>query len=160
MTKPIITQETLKRHLHYNGVTGVFTRIKNNKPSGSIDNRGYVRLFVNGAEYQAHRLAWLYVYGEMPVSQIDHKNHVRDDNRIVNLAASTHKENGRNQKRHITNTSGLSGVGFVKPNNKWKACIRVGDITRHLGTYIEWWDAVCARKSANVKIGFHHNHGQ
>jgi hypothetical protein len=97
-----LTQRELKRHLHYNPATGVFTRrialsypSKVGEVAGTLLPIGYVSIRINGRRYYAHRLAWLYVYGEFPI-EVDHRNENRRDNRISNLLSvsrSQHKIN-------------------------------------------------------------------
>ena len=92
----MITQEELKELLDYNPETGLFTwnvynNIKNKTTAGTF-NDGYIQIKIKQKIYQAHRLAWLYVYGEWPKGQIDHINGIRDDNRIENLRDVTNRE--------------------------------------------------------------------
>lgn len=59
-----------------------------------------------------------------------------------------------------TNISGVAGVHFRKCRNKWRARIMVDGIDIHLGHFSDKFEAICARKSANNKYGFHENHGK
>lgn len=77
-----ITAERLRELLEYDEDTGVFkrkartsNRISIGDIAGSSDAKGYVCIRVGGKTYKAHRLAWLYVYGEWPTGEIDHINH-------------------------------------------------------------------------------------
>ena len=49
------------------------------------DTSGYIQVKVSGVNYVGHRIAWALHYGSYPNGQIDHINHIRNDNRIVNL---------------------------------------------------------------------------
>lgn len=49
----------------------------------------------------AHRLAWLYVHGEWPQREIDHKDNVRHHNWIGNLRDVSHSVNMQNQVKHL-----------------------------------------------------------
>ena len=161
----MITQKELKELLHYTPETGVFTRIKATQSirvgdvAGTIMQIGYVMLRVKGNKYLAHRLAWLYMYGYFPSNQIDHRNHIRDDNRIVNLREVTCAENHRNRSKSKFNLSGVTGVRWRKQNSKWLASVKVNGKQKHLGYFDDKFEAICARKSANNKYGFHKNHG-
>jgi len=162
----MINQETLKQQLHYNPETGVFTRliasarrVKIGDVAGWLDSTGYIQIMVLGKSYRVHRLAWLYVYGNFPPEQVDHINHVRDDNRIINLRLATHQENNKNASMSKRNKSGITGVFWKKQNRKWQARIMVNRKSIHLGFFTDKFEAICARLSANNKYGFHENHG-
>ncbi len=107
-----------------------------------------------------HRLAWLYMYGEWPVGDIDHINGIRDDNRLINLRSVSRQENLRNRRTGRNNTSGVMGVNWDKSLGKWRSSIGIGGKTKHLGVSHYKWDVICLRKSAEMKYGFHLNHGR
>ncbi len=109
--------------------------------------------------YKAHRLAWLYEYGEFPKYHIDHINHNRIDNRIANLREVSRIDNQRNQKKSATNKSGFTGVHWHKQAKKWLASITVNCKTIYLGLYEDKNEAICARLHANRLYKFHANHG-
>jgi hypothetical protein len=46
---------------------------------------GYLRVWIDGYTFPAHRLIWLHVHACWPTYWIDHINGVRDDNRLANL---------------------------------------------------------------------------
>lgn len=161
-----ITQEKLKEELKYNPNTGVFIRTKktSNKVNigdivGYKNNCGYIVIGVDGRQMLAHRLAWVYVYGTMP-NNIDHINGITDDNRITNLRSVSHQENHKNQAISKNNTSGVTGVYWVNQQSNWLAKIKVNykDIT--LGRFDTKQEAALARLKAEVKYGFHKNHGR
>jgi hypothetical protein len=114
----VLTQSELKEELSYDPLTGVFLRLNKTahnavvgKPAGGVDKNGYVHISVKGNQYYAHRLAWLYVYGEWPEKHIDHVNRVRTDNRLENLREASHQDNMQNiEKPCSRNESGYRGV--------------------------------------------------
>jgi len=165
MSNRILTQKRLKELLRYNPETGLFIRIKytNSRAqigdiAGCLDAKGYIQIKIDGEPYKAHRLAWLYVTGSFPEEQIDHKNHIRNDNKWMNLRDVTHKDNGRNKSMQVNNKSGVTGV-FLNKNGNWKANIKVNNKTLYLGSYKEKNDAIIARCMAEYEYGFHKNHG-
>ena len=114
----MITQDELKDLLHYNKETGDFTWIKPDTEAkigvaGCYCN-GYVVISIDGEAYYAHRLAWFYVYGVWPQIQIDHVNHIKDDNRLINLREATILDNQRNASKRKDNLSGVTGVSWRK----------------------------------------------
>lgn len=65
-----------------------------------------------------------------------------------------------NMKRPSHNTSGVIGVFWNKGVGKWTAKIKKNQITTNLGNFINFEDAVSARKKAEEDLGFHMNHGR
>ena len=121
-----LTQARLKENLHYNPTTGDFTwlvhkpRASHKIRAGTINN-GYRSISIDGKKYLAHRLAWLYMYGQMPSKNIDHINNHPDDNRLDNLRECTTKQNSLNRLIPRNNTSGFLGVS--KAGSRWKATL-------------------------------------
>lgn len=121
-TKIVLDYERLKQSLSYDPETGVFTWIKKGrgrmrffgKPAGRINPAGYSHIEIDGSDYYAHRLAWLYVHGSWPANQIDHKNGLRSDNRLANLQEATNSSNGQKKLKYFDTTSPLL-TGVRKP---------------------------------------------
>ncbi len=165
--KPTITQSYLKSILSYDENTGQFIwlnapsrRTKKGSIAGGVKPHGYIIISINANKYLAHILAWIYVNGDYPKEQLDHINHNRADNRIANLREVTLTENARNRGKCARNTSGVLGVIWDKKNNRWHASIGVDAKTVFLGRYVEFSDAVNARKNAEVLYGYHQSHGK
>ena len=156
-----ITQKQLKEILHYNPDTGVFTRkiLLGGQMPGSIagnnHHSGYIYISIKKKHYSSHRLAFLYMHGYMP-EQIDHINGIRDDNRIINLRHSSHEINMKNKAKYKNNTSGYAGVVWRKDTKKWRVII--GTIS--LGSFKDKDEAIRVRKEAEIKYGYHENHGR
>ena len=108
----------------------------------------------------AHRIAWFMHYGEWPKDQIDHINGDATDNRIENLRDVSNQENQRNKSRQSRNTSGVTGVHWHKRDKKWIARIKVDKKDLYIGMFDTFEEAVAARKEAEIKYGFHENHGR
>lgn len=151
-----ITAEYLRLVLHYDPETGIFTwkvRAANSIKVGDVagclgSSTGYLQIRVHSRDYLAHRLAWLYVYGNWPEDQIDHINRIRTDNRIANLREASHKQNLQNASKRSDNTSGHTGVVWNKQCSKWRAKIRHNYREIHLGLFTDLAEAIAARKAA------------
>lgn len=161
-----LTQDRLKHLLDYDAVTGAFAwrnprsnNCREGSVAGNVEKQGYRVIMVDGQLYKAHRLAWLYVYGLFPEKHIDHKNHLRDDNRIDNLREVNNQGNCQNRGLPSNNTSGVVGVRLVESIGKWRAEIGKDGKRFNLGYFSDKVDAVAARKAAEVELGFHENHG-
>lgn len=67
--------------------------------------------------------------------QTDHINGNTLDNRKENLRICSIAENGRNRKIQKNNTSGYSGVSYMKGVCKWQATICVNKNKIYLGVF-------------------------
>lgn len=135
------------------------TRYAHKEALTAIGTHGYRSGSIGKAKFLAHRVIWKLVTGEEP-EQIDHINHIRLDNRLANLRASDVVENARNMTRRRDNSSGVTGVHWHKPGNKWRAQIKSRGGKISLGLFDEFDQAVAARRAAEVEYGFHENHGR
>ena len=128
--------------------------------AGSVDSNGYVLIKLNGKKHRAHRIVLEIYNGPIPCKmEIDHINHVKTDNRIENLRLVDHVTNGRNKSQYGNNKSGATGVSWDSNQNKWFAQITVKSKNIRLGYFLNFSDAVNARKLAEIQYGFHENHG-
>lgn len=165
----MLTQSKIKELLQYDEDTGDFTwnvsrgGVKLGDKAGHNclkNSKFYTIIGINGSLYRAHRLAFLYVTGSFPTGEVDHINGSGIDNRWVNLREVDRLENGRNMRLHAHNSSGISGVSWRKQRGKWRAFINIDNVQRNLGHFKDFFEACCARKSAECKLGFHVNHGR
>lgn len=133
--------QQLREVLDYDPLTGWFKwrvrpnrRIKVGDAAGSKACGGYVSVRVFGRLKQAHRLAWLYTYGEWPNGQIDHIDGNRANNAIANLRDVSQSVNQQNRRRASrSNTHGFFGASLQ--GSRWKAQIMVNGQNIHLGYY-------------------------
>jgi len=155
-----LTQEMVKDHLYYCPKTGVFLRIKVGrrapqlfgKPAGGIGKDGYLMILILGHIYPAHRLAWLYIYGQFPTHFIDHINRDRQDNRLANLREATRSENAMNAGMWSHNSSGVKGVSWSKHAQRWEAHIKRDGVKIHLGLFDEVHDAALVVRREREKL--------
>ena len=142
MTAKILTQARLKELLHYDPETGVFTRIIGIMSSpracaGQVlkpGKNGRVAVKLDGKTYSGHRLAWLYVHGEWPALELDHRSGIPGENEIQNLRDVTHALNMQNVKCARRNSkTGVLGV-VIKRGVPY-AQISINGRTRTLGRH-------------------------
>lgn len=151
-----LTYDRLRELVDYNPSTGTFRwrvadrRRKVGQKAGGAA-LGYWSLGIDKRKYQAHRLAWLYVYGAWPDGEVDHINRDRQDNRIQNLRLASREQNGANCSLSRSNTSGVKGVTWCKRSGKWKAAIMVKRNRLNLGYYDSVANAAAAYDSAAAR---------
>lgn len=101
----MLTNERLKEVLHYDSLTGMFTwklsvtnSVRVGDVAGHVKNNGYAQVSIDGKKYYLHRLAWFYIYNVWPPVgyEIDHKDLIKNNNRIKNLRLSTRTTNNQN----------------------------------------------------------------
>lgn len=143
--KPLLSAEYVRQALSYDVDTGIFTwrdrpdkakQINSRrvgKVAGTIDCKGYVLIGINGVNYFAHGLAWLYVTGEWPGSIVDHKNGDTQDNRFSNLREATSLQSNFNQKTYAK--SGLKGAFYHSRDKRWVSSICINGKRKNLGYF-------------------------
>ena len=156
-----LTQEKLRALLDYDADTGVFrwrVRPSSRVAAGSIagntsHQRGYRVIVINRNRYLAHRLAWLYVTGAMPVDEIDHIDGDTDSNSFRNLRECSRTQNAQNTRRDVGLTSQYPGVTWDAVRGKWAAKIRAGGGKRiFLGRFGDESDAYTAYVAAKDRL--------
>lgn len=93
--------------------------------AGVIMKRGYVIVGVNSKRFYAHRLIWIWHFGEIKTEMVDHINGIRHDNRIKNLREATRSQNFQNKRISSLNKSGIKGISFSKDKNLWEAKVQL-----------------------------------
>jgi hypothetical protein len=146
--------------LHYDPVTGVFTRVRSVRGQrssvGSVRPDGYLSICVDYRSYLAHRLVWLYMHGVFPEYQIDHFNGDRLDNRIANLRQVTNKQNCENSKLYSRNKTGARGVRLDPRTGRYVVRIRHFGEDIHIGVRDTVEQASQLARSARDELFTHH----
>lgn len=157
MAKAYITAERLRSILDYDHLTGVFRwrlsvgRVRAGDIAGHMSKKsGYWLIKISQFKYMAHRLAWLYMTGEHPVNEIDHRDKKRSNNAWKNLRAATRKQNQENKCDHQ-----LRGIRWEEDRGKWMARIKHNGKAFNLGRFNELQDAISARRSAEIRLFTH-----
>lgn len=133
-----LTQEMLQHLFDYNPETGELrwknpparSHVKPGDMAGFYDGDGYRGVKILGRIRRAHRVIWMMCNGSEPDGQIDHINHIRDDNRIDNLRVVTCRENNQNR----VNQSEF-GPGVRRCGGKFHAQISHNKKLTHIGVF-------------------------
>lgn len=160
----MLTQEELKSKLTYDPNTGIFIWLVGSFKgkqagcvSGNLPDDGYWIIRINKKTYQAHRLAYLYVYGEFPRILVDHIDRNRTNNKLDNLRQSTDALNSKNQTIYKNNVTGYHGV--TAHGKRWRARINVNGNKIHLGVFDTIEEAANKRREVELQFGFSITHG-
>jgi hypothetical protein len=136
-----VSAELIRHLFHYDPETGIFrwkNPTSNHAKKGAIAGsvwRGRRIIIVGGWFFPASHIAWLYVYGEWPELELDHRNRDPLDNSIANLRDVTSSVNCGNQEKRKTNKSGFKGVHKHPQQSGWWARITANGIKYDLGLY-------------------------
>lgn len=161
---PGFSQKYVRARLHYNKKTGVFTWKHhdgmplnwNRRYSGTVagcNHAGYVKIaLLKSTRCFAHNLAWLYVKGEWPAFEIDHKDGNSANNSWKNLRKASRSQQLQNARKRSHNTSGTTGVSWSNMLGGWLSQITVNKKRHFLGVHRRKKDAVAARKAAEPKF--------
>jgi HNH endonuclease len=102
----MLTAKRLRKVLSYAPTTGIFrwkvsasSRALVGSIAGAKNGRGYHQIRIGGRPYSASRLAWLYMTGKWPNSEINYTNGKPSDTRWANLRETTSSQNRSRPKR-------------------------------------------------------------
>jgi hypothetical protein len=132
------------------------------KPAGTVEEENgckRVRVRLRDNAYPAHSLIWLLHTGCAPKEELDHINGNGADNRLSNLRDVSHSVNMRNKKRYKNNSSGVAGVVFYAPTNRWKATVQADGQKIDLGYFKHKQDAATAVLQTRKQHAFTDTHG-
>ena len=129
----------------YDKETGKIFGVKGKEIVGK-NNKGYIRIDIGykprGSLY-GHHFAYYMVYGNVDFIELDHKNRIKDDNRICNLRISNNTQ--QNQNRNS------KGYSWNKTDKVWCSSIKINGIKKHLGCFKKEEEARQAYLSAKLK---------
>lgn len=129
------------------------------RAAGTQDGQGYLAVHAKGKLHRVHRIIFALAHGFWP-DQIDHKNGIRDDNRLANLANVSIALNNKNQTARRGGSSRFPGVSLLKRGGRWQAGIKIGGKRKHLGYFTNEEDAAAAYRTAARAFGFTERHLQ
>lgn len=144
---PLPPKTFIMEWFHYSPTTGDFTWMKEpaimprdkGHIAGTSRTTGYVYININGyGIVAAHRLAWVYVHGEIPAGmEVDHIDGNPANNAIDNLRLATSSQQKMNRGVQSNNRSGLKGAYYHAAHHgkKWRSQIKVGKRLIFLGYF-------------------------
>lgn len=137
----MISVERLKEVLRYDPETGTWTWLVHRGCKLAGDNAGYfdiqkeyLMIGIDGVVYHAHRLAFLYMTGEIP-ERVDHKDTDRRNCKWNNLRSATHSENLFNRGPTKRNRTGFKGVFKHNIGSGYTAKITINKKVMYLGYF-------------------------
>ena len=159
--------EYLRSRLEYQKDTGVFlwkekqvgtihdkswnTRYAN-KVAGTVGLDNYIRVKLDGVQYQGHILAWAIYYGVWPDQLIDHRDGNEANNAIDNLRLASGFQNQANRKVCTRNTSGYKGVSYRSTNDTWYVRIQCKGKTYSKSGFKNPEDANAYAKTLRIEL--------
>ncbi len=173
----LLSPALLRQLLHYDPATGDFTwmarqeatyadRTFNTRFAGrpalyGIGALGYRTGSVKCVPVYGHRVAWAWVTGAWPESEIDHIDGNRANNAFANLRLTSRAGNAKNLGDRTSKTSGLPKGVFKthrSKGNPYRAQIVVGRKSIYLGCFPDAESASRAYREAAVRYGFSDRH--
>lgn len=156
-----LTVERLRELLSYNPETGEFhwvddrgnNRMKG-KRAGTVNAKGYRVIEIDGKAHREHRLAWLYVTGDWPEQEIDHRDLNKLNNRFDNLRPATRSQNTSNKVVQKNSRTGVRGVN-LRENGKFRVSVGVNGKRINVGTF----DTLPQAHMAYIRAAVEH-HGE
>ena len=96
------------------------------------------------------RIAWALGHGYWPTQLIDHRNRVRDDNRMDNLREAGHALNAANRDARCASEVGVTGVS--RSGRRFMARIVADRKLHYLGTFSTAAEAGSAFQRASIEM--------
>jgi len=113
------------------------------KPSTDKDRYMLVILYNNGIQKscRVHRLVLQTFLPIDEIKEVNHKNHIKTDNRLENLEWCSRSENVRFCKKRQETSSQYIGVCWNKQNKKWQTMCQINGKKIFLGRFDDEHDA-------------------
>jgi len=159
-----ISADYLRSILDYDPKTGIFrwkwrydvpkewNKRWAGKVAGTKAGNGYWHIKINYELFLGHILAWVYVTGEWPKEEIDHRNGHKSENWFSNLREGSKNQNMQNVVPHRGGTSKYLGVSWHAQRSKWTARICIDRQKYYLGLFDTEEDAYAVYLAAKKRL--------
>lgn len=134
-----LTASRLREVLEYDLESGIFRwrmsrgMRRAGATAGCVMSKGYVFIKIDSVIHTAHRLAVLYMTGQWPPHEVDHKDLNKANNAWSNLRLATSSQNKRNVIKARKSAAGFKGVNQT-PTGRYRAtmskdrkCVYLGE---------------------------------
>ncbi len=157
--KDDLSVEFIRETFDYDYETGVIKwktdrrHVSAGDPAGHLMHCGHIKVKINNKAYRAHRLIWVWHYGEYPKYNlhIDHIDGNGANNRIENMRLVTHRENINNREIHRMGKLPGTEKCQTKTKIRWSARIYHDGKKVYLGRYDTEQEAHAAYMEYRIK---------
>lgn len=135
--RELFTYDKEEGLLKWNYDAGRYGRYPKGTIAGRPNHEGYRYITIGTKPYRASRLIWLYVTGEWPEYQIDHKDRDPTNDKWINLRQATGSQNKANCRKYRNKSCELKGVQAVQKRHsiRYRAIATKDGVRRHLGYF-------------------------
>lgn len=126
--------------LRWKNDAGRYGRIPAGTVAGRIHEEGYRYVMVDGKQYRASRIIWLYMTGKWPPVQVDHEDTDPGNDKWGNLRLATGSQNKANSRKYRKNGEASAlpkGVQAVQKRRsiRYRAIATKDGVREHLGYF-------------------------
>jgi len=142
--------------LRWKNAAGRNGRYPAGSKAGSRNAEGYFQVVIAKKSYRVCRVIWLYVTGEWPKNQIDHKDNNPSNDKWENLREATQAQNKANCRKYKRDKASchLKGVQAVQKRHstRYRAVVTKDGVRRHLGNFGTPEEAHAAYLKASAEL--------
>ena len=137
--RELFTYDPNEGLLKWKNDAGRYGRIISGTVAGRVHPEGYRYVTVDGKHYRGSRIVWVYITGEWPEHQIDHRDNNPSNDKWENLREATGSQNKANCRKYKAETASchLKGVQAVqkKRSIRYRAIATKDGQRFHLGYF-------------------------
>lgn len=140
IVKALFSYDPEEGLLRWRNPSGRYERIPAGAVAGGTSNKeGYRYVTINGRLYRASRLIWLWMTGEWPPHQVDHRDRDTGNDKWENLRLADGSQNKANCRKYQgkPKSSLLKGVQAVQKRHsiRYRATATKDGVRENLGSF-------------------------